>query len=317
MPLYSYADIILFSSVHMADLPTAIADNEEQSPDITFQLIHSPLSEPADSDWIYHWYTPSGDISISLAQTDKGFLLRFPSLADFAISEDGNNIDAWQVPETDAETLRHLLLDQVMPRVLAHRGSLVLHASALNMEGRAIAFVGDTGQGKSTLAASLHLAGYPLLTDDGLLVQVEEACLKALPCYPGLRLWPQSVTALFKELPPCEAKASYSEKNRVILTSDNEIAPLELAVLFVLEEPDSSNGEDTVKVVPLSQREACMALICNSFKLDVTNHNQAKKLFAAASAVAKQLPVFSLSYPRDFSCLPAVHEVILQQCSEA
>jgi hypothetical protein len=58
-----------------------------------------------------------------------------------------------------------------------------------------------------------------------------------------------------------------------------------------------------------------MAIISNSFQLDVTDQRRAIDLFAAASGIAQQLPVFSLAFPRSFAILPAVREAILrQQC---
>ena len=316
MPLYVYADITLFSTFPMAGLLAAVSERKNQSPDLTFQIMESPPPGPATIDWIHHWYTTSGDISISLARIDKGFLLRFPSLADFVIDAAVYSIGAWAVPGTDEETVRHLLLDQILPRVLAYKGRLVLHASAVSVEGQAIAFVGETGWGKSTLAASLHLSGYPLLTDDGLLIKTEGDCVKALPSYSGLRLWSQSINALFKELPSCKAMASYSEKNRVRLPKNNKTDPIELTALFILGEPALEAETGSIKVSSLSQRDACMELVRNSFQLDVSNHKQVTGLFTAASSVAERLPVFTLSYPRDFSCLPAVHDVILQQYRE-
>lgn len=272
-----------------------------------------PQSEPMATDWIHHWHTASGDISLSLAGIGKGFLLRFPSLADFVIDGDGSHISAWLVPENDEDTLRHLLLDQVLPRVLSHQGRLVLHASAVCVDGRVLAFVGETGSGKSTLAASLYLSGYRLLTDDGLLIQEEGGCIKALSCYPGLRLWPESVAVLFGESVNMKAMASYSPKNRVGLPRNNNNNQLELAALFVLRNPALGDEAVAVRVSPLSQRDACMELVRNSFQLDVSNHKKLTGLFAAASNVAERLPVFLLSYPRNFSFLPDVHEAIIQQ----
>lgn len=218
MPLYSYADIILFSTFPMAGLLPVANECKKKSPDFIFLIMELPPSESVGTDWIHHWHAPSGDISISLARTSKGYLLRFPSLADFIIDEAICRISAWPAPETDEDTLRHLLLDQVLPRVLAHQGRLVLHASAVCVDGQALAFAGETGQGKSTLAASLHLSGYPLLTDDGLLIRIEDTCIKAIPSYQGLRLLPQSIEALFKEPSHCTTMASYSEKSRIILS---------------------------------------------------------------------------------------------------
>jgi hypothetical protein len=51
--------------------------------------------------------------------------------------------------------------------ILCHqRGLLPLHASAVAVQGGAVAFVGASGAGKSTLAASLARAGFQVLCDD-------------------------------------------------------------------------------------------------------------------------------------------------------
>ncbi len=57
-------------------------------------------------------------------------------------------------------TLQHLLFDQILPRLIAHAGRLVLHASAVGASAGAILFLGGTGQGKSTLAASFGSTVY-------------------------------------------------------------------------------------------------------------------------------------------------------------
>ena len=295
----------------MAGLLTVI--NEKKSPVFSFHLISTPPAEPAGNAWIHHWHTSSGEISLSLARLDTGFLLRFPSLADFVIDETGCRISAWAAPDTDEETVRHLLLDQVMPRVLSSHGRLVLHASAVCVDDRALAFAGETGLGKSSLAASFHVSGYPLLTDDGLVLNAEDGCIRAIPGYSGLRLLPESVTALFKDSPSGKAMASYSPKNRVALPQNDGTGPVELAALFVLAKPGPGEEGSAIKASRLSQREACMELVRNSFQFDVTNKKQVTGLFSAAAEVAERLPVFALAYPRDYSCLPAVQEEIMEQ----
>ena len=56
-----------------------------------------------------------------------------------------------------------------------------------------------------------------------------------------------------------------------------------------------------------------MAIIRNSFQLDVTDRRQATGLLSVASDIALQLPVFSLAFPRSFACLPSVREAVLKQ----
>ena len=46
-----------------------------------------------------------------------------------------------------------------------------LHATAVVVDGEAVAFLGDCGYGKSTLGAAFLARGFPLLTDDVLALE--------------------------------------------------------------------------------------------------------------------------------------------------
>jgi len=46
---------------------------------------------------------------------------------------------------------------------------------------RRIAFLGETGQGKSTIAASLGRQGFPVVTDDCLVVEEKEDEILGIP----------------------------------------------------------------------------------------------------------------------------------------
>jgi len=66
------------------------------------------------------------------------------------------------------------LLQAVAPKVLALRGQVVLHASAVAMDGKVVAFSGLSGAGKTTTARALARAGAQLVGEDKLLVQLRE-----------------------------------------------------------------------------------------------------------------------------------------------
>ena len=63
-----------------------------------------------------------------------------------------------------------LMSGTVTSFLLTLRGSTVLHASGVERTRRALAFVGPSGQGKTTLATLVALQGARLLTDDVLTV---------------------------------------------------------------------------------------------------------------------------------------------------
>jgi hypothetical protein len=90
-------------------------------------------------------------------------------------------------------------LSSVIAGVLLHqRDELALHASAVAIDGAAVAFAGASGLGKSTIASALTLHGHPLLADDVCRVQFDAAAPMVLPGPPRLRLWPDIALALGK-----------------------------------------------------------------------------------------------------------------------
>ena len=313
---YHYADITITSVWPLGDLPPAEPPTSDE-PAIAIGLLDAPPCEPRKTDWVHHWPPESGGLCLALSGRGERFLLRFPGLADFLISKDGRQIEAWPAPGTGIETLRHLLLDQVLPRILAQWGRLVLHAGAVRVGDQAIAFIGGSGSGKSTLTASFHDAGYPLLCDDGLVLTQGEGVTLAMPTYSSLRLWPESIAGLYAHAPAFVPMADYSSKRRIVMAEFGSKAdvPLSLASIFLLGS-EAAAQDARISLRQLSPREACMAIIGNSFQLDVTDRGCVADVFADASGIAEHVPVFSLDYPRDFARLPEVHQAILRQRSE-
>src|SRR5436853_7875447 len=62
--------------------------------------------------------------------------------------------------------VREFVRGPVAAARLRQQGLLVLHASAVTINDRAVVICGGSGWGKSTLAAALHRRGHRLLTDD-------------------------------------------------------------------------------------------------------------------------------------------------------
>ena len=108
----------------------------------------------------------------------------------------GKEIIVDAISGVEESLIRLPLLGMVLAAVLQQRGLLVLHASAVAFNGDAVAFLGGSGWGKSTLAATLYARGHPLVADDLVAVDVggrENPIV--LPGFPQLKLLPEAAAA--------------------------------------------------------------------------------------------------------------------------
>lgn len=86
---------------------------------------------------------------------------------------------------------REILVGPALVLALALRGTWCLHASAVRMGDTTVAFLGDSGQGKSTLASSLVDMNSPdwnLVADDILPVTMDSTGVQVWPRFPQLKL---------------------------------------------------------------------------------------------------------------------------------
>lgn len=115
--------------------------------------------------------------------------------------QDGQDITIQPEAERDAVDVTAALLRPLVALVLHSRGFLPLHASAVEVNGGAVAFVGRACVGKSAIAAVLRSRGRRLVTDDLLAVDTRAGNRPMLwPGPPSLHLWPDVIQGLGLEL---------------------------------------------------------------------------------------------------------------------
>lgn len=191
----------------------------------------------------YVWPAPEG---IYLGWDDVGaFLIR-----------DGCEIIIDPSPGVEESLLRLFILGTALAMLLHQRGeTVVLHASAVVAAGQAVAFVGAKGFGKSTVAAALHARGHDLLSDDILAVNLRQDKPLALPGFPQLKLWPDSLGSLGYDAGLLPRLRPELEKRSQRLSAGFTYAPAPLKCIFVLD----VGSEPTVE--SLQSWEALTALM--------------------------------------------------------
>ena len=306
-------DSIVSSQIDLPELSASPASAEAE-PDFCLHVAPVQVIEKS-YDWLHHWYQDDARqiIDSSLARERDGYRLRFQGQSDFLILDDGRKIVCEPLKEVPLETIRHLFLDHVLPRIVGQRGELVLHASAVELpNGCGIAFIGKSGWGKSTLASSLRDAGARFLGDDCLHLKVSGGDLMGIPAYAGTRLWEDSRDALFPEGIASEPVSHYNSKHRINFRDSEKTVPTTFRALFFLDDPNMAT-DGPAAIHPINGSAAVVELIKRSFLLDVRNLDSAAGQFAAVGKLLATSPLFySLQYPREYSRLSEVRQAIFR-----
>ena len=148
-----------------------------------------------------------------------GCVLRVAGTGVFAVV---GRDEVWVEPAEDADPVdvRGYLTAWVFGALCHANGMLPLHASAVERAGVATAFCGESGTGKSTLAAFLEGRGWQVLADDICLLEEDGEGMRILPVASWMKLWRGSLEALGRLAEEGTRTFSDEDKYRVPLVAD-------------------------------------------------------------------------------------------------
>jgi hypothetical protein len=244
---------------------------------------------------------------------DSQTYLQWSERFEFLVSADGRAIAARRLRHGSNETFHTYLLGQALSFALIKQGLDPLHATTVAIDGAAIAFLGDSGYGKSSLGAAFVQAGHQLLTDDLLVLSERDAGFAAHPGPPRIKLFPKIARQVLGRAARGTPIGPMTPK-LVIRLDDHQASrsARPLTAIYVLTPPASDGRVRTrVTIRRLSRRQACLALLRNTFNTAVTDPGRLSRQFAFAASVAAAVPVKLIAYPRTLRLLPAVRDAIL------
>jgi hypothetical protein len=197
-------------------------------------------------------------------------------------------------PERD---VRLFLLGSAFGALCHQRGLMPLHANAVVFNGRAFAFAGPSGIGKSTLAAYFRSRGLDVLCDDVCVVSFDaQGRPLAWPGLPRLKLWEEAAQAFGYDSAELERAVEGLEKYHVPLTGTALKGSYPLAALYVLDDA----AQDGV-IAKLAGPLAVSAVLTNVYR---GNYLQAMGLargnFERAVRLCHHADIFAASRRRGY-----------------
>ena len=245
---------------------------------------------------------------------DGAEYVRWEGVAECMVAADGRRIEYRCLAPCSPEALETYLLGQILSFALVKRGIEPLHASAVMVDGGALAFLGGAGRGKSTLAAAFVRAGSRLVTDDLLAVGGAGGRVVAYPGPGRINLVPRTARHL---LGGGVAGARMNGRTRkIVIPLPAECVvpgtrPVPLRAIYLLARPARARRARHVGIRPLSPRAAFVRLVANTFNPVVDEPARLDRLLDRASWLALRVPVRAVTFPRALAALPAVLRAIL------
>jgi hypothetical protein len=271
-PAYSLFGLTIASDIALP-LPPAAAD---AAVDVT--ISQAPVDVEGEHGWGY-------------AQVAGGTLLSVETVGRFLISG-GQRIVVAPGAGASERNIRLFLLGSAFGALLHQRGLMPLHANAVVVDGRAFAFCGHSGAGKSTMAAWFHDRGHPILADDVCVIGfAADGAALAYPGVPRLRLWRQALEESGRFVDDYERSFDALDKYDVPISGEERTEPAPLAAVYLLGR--AGPGAEAGVIQRLTGVEAVETLVSNTYRgAYLTSIGGTGPHLAACVRIAKTVPIF-------------------------
>jgi hypothetical protein len=159
--------------------------------------------------------------------------------------------DVWQ----------RLLIAQILPFAALLHGLEVFHASAAVLDGHALAFVGPSGAGKTSVALELCRLGADFLADDVLALEIRDGELLAHPGTQIAGLDHAEARRLERAGEPRSEKVVAVNDRELLLRMRGGAEPAPLAALFFLDR--RSDGPPSPRFEPVGDAQPLLGATFN------------------------------------------------------
>ncbi|WP_276134902.1 hypothetical protein [Polluticoccus soli] len=222
-----------------------------------------------------------------------GFLFNVQNTARYLVTND-NLIEIDEHPQSETAAVRIYALSTLFGVILHRRNLLALHASAVNVNGKAVLFSGNSGVGKSTLALGFLKKGYEVINDDISAIQFDADSVPFVYSgYQHLKLWPSSLE-LYEHSAESLTKLRNSLDKYSFPINRSQQREYPIKAIFMLEACD----EEQPRMEMLTTFQKLELLRLNTFRPALVDKlGKRTEHFKLSSTIIGNVPVFKLFRP--------------------
>lgn len=242
----------------------------------------------------------------TLSETGTGYTLRFHQTCEFRIDHARRSVRVHLAPGVDPGIASLLLAGNAVTFILTLAGECVLHASAVEIGGAALAFVGSSGMGKSTLAALLCASGAGLITDDVLRLEPDAIGFRCFFGGSEIRLRPDAA-GLAEHFPTALTETTADKRLAIRLDNNRSSRPPLHAIVI----PHPSRTTQALRLTRLTQLQAFISLTRYPRVLGWQASEPIRDQFKAFGRVARSVPVFDAEIPWGLTFAPELPDMLL------
>lgn len=261
----------------------------ERGQDISIWLDEPRTPETGDTPWRFE-YGPNRAV------------LALEGVGEFYV-QNGNYIHIVPAPNADDRVLQLYVAGTLMGLLLDQRGLLVLHGSCVEVAGTAVAFIGASGAGKSSIAAAMAARGHTIVADDVTAVDLHVEPFVATPAFPQLKLSPTTAQSLGYSQDMFIRLQDAEEKQGIRCEAAFTTSHTPLACIYTLD------FADHITITSPRPQRALLELITHSYPSKLLANGGAPH-FAKCTSLAAAVPIFHLERPRTLEALsPIAYQV--------
>ncbi|MEA3477954.1 MAG: hypothetical protein U9R60_07230 [Bacteroidota bacterium] len=220
------------------------------------------------------------------------FLFKFAGIGRYRV-QSGSRIIIQPEREAHLSEIRLVLLGSSIGALLHQRGMLAIHGSAITDGKQTTILSGQSGVGKSTLAAGLQEMGYSVIADDiSVICQNVKQHFRVENGIPHIKLW-KDVLAHFNHSDDLAKVRPQLEKYRKPIPALKEETP-GLSKVVILS---TSNSND-FSCSEIHGRDKFYQLRSNTYRLQfIDKMNQTEVHFRNLSQLVNSIQMFHVDRP--------------------